>query len=311
MTGFRYSEGGGHASLFAESLRDIQVSFEFFPPKTPAMEETLWAAVKRLEPVGPRFVSVTYGAGGSTRERTHATILRILNETGMQPAAHLTCVGAAREEVNEIIRCYRDAGVRHIVALRGDMPEAGQAYTPHPGGYENAADLVAGIRKIGDFDISVAAYPEQHPDSGSLAADLDNLKRKIDAGASRAITQFFFEPDQYFRFLDHVRSFGIDVPIVPGILPVTNYKQLVRFAGMCGAGVPKWLADLFDGLDGSPETRNLVAATVAGEMCRRLHTGGVNEFHFYTLNRAELSFAICHMLGLRAVKESEAAHANG
>ena len=290
----------GHGpSLFAESLGDIAISFEFFPPKTEQMEETLWRSVERLAPLSPRFVSVTYGAGGTTRERTHSTIKRILDDTDLTPAAHLTCVGASKDEVNRIVEEYRDMGVRHIVALRGDAADPIKGYTPHPDGYENAAALVDGIRQIGDFDISVAAYPEQHPESGSLAADLDNLKRKIDAGATRAITQFFFDTDQYFRFLDHARSFGIDVPIVPGILPVTNYKQLTSFAGACGTKVPDWMGKMFEGLDGEPQTRQLVAASVASEMCRKLAAGGVNEFHFYTLNRADLSFAICHMLGIR------------
>ncbi|MCG8507546.1 MAG: methylenetetrahydrofolate reductase [NAD(P)H] [Sphingomonadales bacterium] len=298
---------GWRPSIFAEAAEDVAVSFEFFPPKTEKMEETLWASIKSLEPLAPRFVSVTYGAGGSTRERTHATVRRILDETGLTPAAHLTCVGAARGEIDEIIDGYWQAGVRHIVALRGDMPEPGTAYAAHPEGYANAAELVAGIRAVADFDVTVAAYPECHPDSANLAADLDNLKRKVDAGASRAITQFFFEPDLYFRFLEHVRSFGIDVPVVPGILPVTNVGQLMRFAKMCGATVPGWLAELFEGLDDRPSTRQLVAASVAGEMCRRLYAGGAREFHFYTLNRADLTFAICHMLGHRAAAAEPAA----
>ena len=290
---------GANPSLYSLEGGDISVSFEFFPPKTEQMEEILWASIKKLAPLGPKFISVTYGAGGSTRKRTHDTIKRILAETSLTPAAHLTCVGSSRDEVNQIAQDYWDAGVRHIVALRGDPPEGQDSYTPHANGYENAAALVAGLKAIGDFEISVACYPEKHPDSPSLEADLENLKQKIDGGAARAITQFFFETDQYFRFLDHVRACGIDVPIVPGILPVTNVKQLKRFANMCGAGVPKWLADLFEGLDDQPETRNLVAATVAGEMVKRLNAGGVSEFHFYTLNRAPLSFAICHLLGLR------------
>jgi len=287
------------ASLFAEPVKDVNVSFEFFPPKTEKMEETLWASVKTLEVLNPGFVSVTYGAGGSTRERTHNTVKRILSETSMQPAAHLTCVGASKTEVDDVIRDYWDAGIRHIVALRGDPAEGADDYEPHPDGYANAAELVAGVRNIGDFDISVGAYPEIHPDSPTLAADLDNLKRKIDAGATRAITQFFFEADSYFRFMDHCESYGIDVPIVPGILPVTNFKSLKGFAGRCGASVPGWLGDMFEGLDERPQTRNLVAASVAAEMCRRLYAGGVRDFHFYTLNRAELTYAVCHMLGLR------------
>jgi len=296
---------GRAASLFAEPVKDVNVSFEFFPPKTEKMEETLWASVKTLESLSPSFVSVTYGAGGSTRERTHNTVKRILGETSMRPAAHLTCVGASKDEVNEVIQDYWDAGIRHIVALRGDPPEGANRYDPHPDGYQDAADLVAGARAIGDFDISVGAYPEIHPDSPTLAADLDNLKRKIDAGATRAITQFFFEADNYFRFMDHCHSYGITVPIVPGILPVTNFKSLKNFAGACGATLPAWLGDMFEGLDARPQTRNLVAASVAAEMCRRLYAGGVRDFHFYTLNRAELTYAICHMLGLRAPANAE------
>lgn len=302
MAPARNSNGHSTHSLFEETVRDVNVSFEFFPPKTPKMEETLWASIKTLEELKPKFVSVTYGAGGSTRERTHNTVKRIVEETGLAPAAHLTCVGATRDEVDEVIQDYWDAGVRSIVALRGDPPEGANCYEPHPGGYANAEELVAGIKAIGDFDISVGAYPEQHPDSSTLAADLDNLKRKIDAGADRAITQFFFEPDQYFRFLDHCQSYGIDVPVVPGILPVTNFTTLKRFAAVAGASVPSWLGDLFDGLDERPQTRQLVAATVAGEMVRRLYAGGVRDFHFYTLNRAELTYAICHMLGIQANK---------
>lgn len=277
----------------------IGVSFEFFPPKTPAMEERLWQAIKVLEPLGPRFVSVTYGANGSTRERTHRTVRRIVEETKLSPAAHLTCIDATREEIDAIVRSYRDIGVRHIVALRGDPPDPAMGYRPTPGGYENAAALVAAIRAIDDFEISVAAYPECHPESGSLLADLDNLKRKADAGATRAITQFFFEPERYFRFLDHARSFGIDLEIVPGILPVTNVAQVKRFAERCGASVPRWMADLFDGLDELPQTRMMVAAAAAAELCRRLAAGGVTAFHFYTLNRDELVYAICRMLGLK------------
>ena len=284
--------------------RRLQVSFEFFPPKTAEMEESLWRAVLRLAPLAPRFMSVTYGAGGSTRERTHATVRRILSETGIPPAAHLTCVGATCAEVDQVARDYLAAGIRHIVALRGDPP-AGQArFTPHPGGYTCAADLVAGLKRVGAFEISVAAYPEIHPDAGSSLGDLDNLKRKIDAGASRAITQFFFDPEAYLRFLDRAAMHGIAVPIVPGILPVTNFAQVTRFAQLCGARVPSWLAHLFEGLDRDPDTRRLVAATVAAEQCRRLQAAGIDEFHFYTLNRADLTYAICHILGLRPVGAS-------
>jgi len=286
-------------SIFADVVNDVNVSFEFFPPSSEKMEETLWNSVKQLEALNPKFVSVTYGAGGSTRERTHNTVKRILDETSMTPAAHLTCVDASRDEVDAVIRDYWESGVRQIVALRGDASDPEAGYTPHPKGYQNAEDLVKGIKAIADFDISVAAYPERHPDSPSLVADLENLKRKVDAGANRAITQFFFEPDQYFRFLDHCDSYGINVPILPGILPVTNYKTLKRFAGASGASIPKWMGELFNGLDDRPQTRQLVAATIASEMCRKLYDGGVRDFHFYTLNRAELTFAICHMLGIR------------
>lgn len=278
---------------------DVSVSFEFFPPKSEKAEQSLWAAVKRLEPLKPSYVSVTYGAGGSTRERTHATVSRIRHETDLEPAAHLTCVSATKEEVNEVAKAYWDDGIRHIVALRGDAAEDQDVYQPHPGGYAYAEDLVKGLRDIADFEISVAAYPEAHPEATSAEADLDNLKRKIDAGATRAITQFFFDPETYLRFLDRARAAGITVPIVPGILPVTNFARVVDFAKMCGASLPKWMADVFEGLDDDPETRKLLAATVAAEQCRSLHRAGVNEFHFYTLNRADLSYAICHILGVR------------
>jgi methylenetetrahydrofolate reductase (NADPH) len=277
----------------------IEVSFEFSPPRTPEMEASLWQAIHRLAPLRPRFVSVTYGAGGSTRDRTHATVKRILNETDLAPAAHLTCVGASRAEVDAVVRTYRDSGVRHIVALRGDPADGHTRFTPHPEGYRNAEGLVRGIRAIGDFEISVAAYPEGHPEAVSPAADLDNLKRKIDAGASRAITQFFFDPGVYLRFVDRARAAGVSVPIVPGILPVTNFQRARTFAAKCGASVPAWLADLFEGLDTDPTTRNLVAAWVAAEQCRELQAQGVHEFHFYTLNRAELTRSICHILGVR------------
>ena len=279
---------------------DLAVSFEFFPPKTEKMEEALWQAVRRLEPLSPRFVSVTYGAGGSTRERTHATVVRLLQDTQLTPAAHLTCVGATRDEVDEVARIYWQAGIRHIVALRGDSPNGTGSYTHHPGGYAYAADLVAGLKRIGDFEISVAAYPEMHPEALSAAADLDNLKRKVDAGATRAITQYFFDPEVYLRFLDRARAAGIDLPIVPGILPVTNFAQVVKFSGACGASVPAWLAHLFEGLDEDVDTRKLVAATVAARQCLALHKAGVREFHFYTLNRADLVYAICHILGVRS-----------
>jgi methylenetetrahydrofolate reductase (NADPH) len=277
----------------------LKVSFEFFPPKTLEMEDRLWAAIKRLEPLGPRFVSVTYGAGGSTRERTHNTVRRILAETSLTPAAHLTCIGATRAEVDDVARAYWANGVRHIVALRGDAPDGPASYHPHPDGYAYAVDLVRGLKRIADFEISVAAYPETHPTAVSPAADLDNLKLKIDAGADRAITQYFFDEGVFLRFLERVRRAGITVPIVPGILPVTNFKQVTAFSKACGASIPRWLADLFEGLDDDQETRRLVAATVAAEQCRVLQANGIDEFHFYTLNRADLTYAISHILGLR------------
>jgi methylenetetrahydrofolate reductase (NADPH) len=286
--------------LFAEARGDIDVSFEFFPPKTEAMAETLWQSIETLAPLEPRFVSVTYGAGGSTRERTHATVERIVKETDLTAAAHLTCVGATREEVDEVARAYWEAGVRHLVALRGDPPVAGEQYRPHPGGYANAAELVHGLKRVAPFDISVAAYPEVHPDSECREADLDNLKRKIDAGADRAITQFFFSADNFLRFRDAVADAGMDIEIVPGILPVSNVATTRRFAGQCGAAIPQWLDELFEGLDELPSARQLIAATVAAELCGQLYASGVRHFHFYTLNRAELSYAICHLLGVRA-----------
>jgi methylenetetrahydrofolate reductase (NADPH) len=297
------------ASRFTTAgARRIRVSFEFFPPKTAEMEKTLWEAIGRLGPLHPAFVSVTYGAGGSTRERTHTTVRRILNETMLVPAAHLTCVAAARDEINQVVRDYCEAGVRHIVALRGDPPGGvGERYAPHPQGYGNAADLVAGIRRIADVEISVAAYPEKHPESPAVEADLDMLKAKIDAGAVRAITQFFFDNEHYFRYLDRVRAHRVSIPIVPGILPVLNFKQMCGFAERCGASVPRWLADRFDGLDQDPATRKLIAAAVAAEQVLDLVDRGVREFHFYTMNRADLVFAICHLLGLRPQANREAA----
>ena len=288
-----------HAPLFAEVRGDIQLSFEFFPPKTEAMAETLWRSIETLAPLKPRFVSVTYGAGGSTRERTHATVERIVRETDLTPAAHLTCVGATREEIDTIARSYWDAGVRHIVALRGDPPEQGQRYFPHPGGYANAAELVAGLKNVAPFEISVAAFPECHPDSPDVAADLDNLKRKVDAGANRATTQFFFDPECFFRFQDQAAAAGIDIEILPGIMPVTNFAAINRMAALNGTSVPAWVGRLFEGLDDLPAARQLIAATVAAELCGQLYAGGVRHFHFYTLNRAELSYAICHLLGVR------------
>jgi len=297
------------APLFADVGGDAAVSFEFFPPKTEKMEATLWESVSTLTPLSPRFVSVTYGAGGTTRERTHATVARIARETGIPAAAHLTCVEASRDEIDAVANEYWAAGVRHIVALRGDSPTAGQPYTSPENGYANAAALVEGLRRLHPFEISVAAYPECHPDSEHAAADLDNLKRKLDAGATRAITQFFFEPETFFRFRDAAAAAGITAEIVPGIMPVMSFAAVQKMSAMCGTAVPPWMARLFEGLDDHPAARQLVAATVAAELCRKLYAGGERAFHFYTLNRAELSYAICHLLGLRpqAVAERQAA----
>jgi methylenetetrahydrofolate reductase (NADPH) len=296
------------ASRFQHPDRRIRVSFEFFPPKTEEMEKTLWEAIARLAPLAPSFVSVTYGAGGSTRERTHATVKRIMAETALAPAAHLTCVAADRAEVDAVVQSYVAAGVRHIVALRGDPAGGlGERYAPHPQGYRNAADLVAGIKRFADIEVSVSAYPEKHPDSPSVAADIDMLAAKVDAGASRAITQFFFDSDHYFRYLDRVRARGIAIPIVPGILAVQNFKQMRAFAERCGTSVPDWLADRFAGLDGDAATRKLIAAAVAAEQVLDLVDRGVTDFHFYTMNRADLVYAICHLLGVRAQPSEQAA----
>ena len=288
------------APLFADVAGDAAISFEFFPPRTEKMDAALWDTVQTLAPLGPRFVSVTYGADGSTRERTHETVARIANEAALPTAAHLTCVGADKTEIGAIARGYWAVGVRHIVALRGDQPQAGQKLTPHPNGFANAAELAAGLKEIAPFEISVAAYPECHPDSASPEADLDNLKAKIDAGADRAITQFFFSPETFFRFRDRAAAAGIEAEIVPGILPVSNVAQTRKFAQQCGTKIPPWMDRLFEGLDDHPETRQLVAATLAAEMCRKLYAGGTRHFHFYTLNRAALSYSICHLLGKRA-----------
>ncbi len=288
------------AEFPARTPQRLEVSFEFSPPKTEAAERTLWDTVKRLTPLHPAFFSVTYGAGGSTRQRTHETVARLKSETGIDAAAHLTCVAATQGEVDDIARAYWDAGIRHIVALRGDPPSGmGGKYAAHPGGYENAAALVGGLKRIGDFQISVAGYPEKHPDSPDAQADLENLKRKVDAGADRCITQFFFDADDFLRFRDRATAAGIDVPIVPGIMPVSNFQGITKMAGLCGSRVPGWLANMFDGLDDDAETRRMIAATVAGDLCRRLRSEGVEQFHFYTLNRADLTFAICHLLGVR------------
>jgi len=288
--------------IFAGLPGDISVSFEFFPPKSEKMEEQLWDAITQLAPLDPAFVSVTYGAGGSTRERTHATVSRIVKETALVPAAHLTCVAASKGEIDEVVDQYWEAGVRHIVALRGDPPPSdGGRFTAHPEGYASAAQLVEGIRRRHDFEVSVAAYPEVHPEAVSAEADLDNLKRKIDAGATRAITQFFFSTDAYFRFMDKALAAGITVPILPGIMPVTSFAAIRRMSG--NTEIPGWLETMFDGLDDRPGPRALVAAVAAADLCKRLYEGGSRDFHFYTLNRAEQAYAICQLLGLRPVKE--------
>lgn len=276
-----------------------EVSFEFFPPKTPEMETKLWRSLTRLEPLGPGFVSVTYGAGGTTRERTHATVKRIVDETSLTAAAHLTCVGASRDEINDVALSYWNAGVRHIVALRGDPPPEDGKFTPHPDGYQNAAELVEGLRTLKDFEISVGCHPEVHPEAPSADIDLDNLKRKIDAGAARAISQFFFDNDAFLRFRDKAAAKGITVPIIPGIMPVTNYSQVLKFGGPCGVSIPPEFARAFEGLDDQGDIRKLVAADIAIQQCKTLMAEGVSAFHFYTLNRASLTYAICHMLGLR------------
>ena len=278
---------------------DLAVSFEFFPPANEAMETTLWRSIQRLEPLAPQFVSVTYGADGSTRDRTHRVVSRIMKETKLVPAAHLTCIGARREEIRDIASAYWEEGVRHIVALRGDPPKGSETFEPTPGGYDYAVDLVKGLKEVGDFEISVAAYPEVHPEAPDARFDLENLKRKIDAGANRAITQFFFRTERFLRFRDQCVAEGIDVPIVPGILPITRFPQMLKFARMCGASVPQWLCERFEGLDEDAETRRMIAASVAIEQVTRLKEEGVSDFHFYTLNRCELTYAICHALGLR------------
>lgn len=291
----------------ARNKNDLRVSFEFFPPKTPEMEATLWRSIQHLAPLEPNFVSVTYGADGSTRDRTHNIVTRILRETRLTPAAHLTCVGATRAEIDAIARRYWDAGVRHLVALRGDPPQGAGRYTPYPGGYAYAADLVGGLRRIADFDISVAAYPEVHPEAPSPQFDLVNLKRKVEAGATRAITQFFFDVDRYLRFRDRCAAAAISVEIVPGLLPVTNFARALAFAKACGTSVPAELAERFEGLDEDPLTRQLIAASVAIEQVETLRRHGVQQFHFYTLNRHELTFAICHALGIRPERPPVAA----
>ena len=304
MTEMSSSRADGHPAA-----KSPAISFEFFPPKTEEMERSLWETISRLAPLTPNFVSVTYGAGGSTRERTHSTIARILSETRLTPAAHLTCVGAARGEIDDIVSRYHDLGVRHIVALRGDPPGGiGTAYTTHRDGYRGSAELVAGIKRLhGDIEISVSAYPEKHPESRDFDADIDVLKAKVDAGATRAITQVFFDNDLYHRYLDRVRARGIAIPIVPGIMPMHNFKQARGFVTRAGTTVPDWLAAKFDGLDDDPETRKLVAATVAAGQVQKLAKHGVDTFHFYTMNRADLVFAISHLLGIRPQSAQKAA----
>jgi methylenetetrahydrofolate reductase (NADPH) len=294
LTGPRF---GGLPKL--AELPAPQLSFEFFPPKTEALETQLWSCIRRLEPLAPRFVSVTYGAGGTTQARTHATLTRLVQETGLTPAAHLTCVGASRAEVDAVARSYWEAGVRHIVALRGDAPAGAERYEPHPEGYAYAADLVEGLARIAPFEISVAAYPETHPTALSADHDLDNLKRKIDAGATRAITQYFFDTDVFLRFLDRCAAAGITLPIVPGIMPVSNFTQMKKFSAMCGASVPDWMGRLFEGLEEDAETRRMVAVVAAAEQVRLLQANGIDEFHFYTLNRSDLVYAVAHVLGTR------------
>ncbi|MGH1470990.1 MAG: methylenetetrahydrofolate reductase [NAD(P)H] [Cellvibrionaceae bacterium] len=279
---------------------DLAISFEFFPPKTEKMEETLWNSIRRLEPLQPKFVSVTYGAGGSTRERTHSTVARIVKETQLKPAAHLTCVGASKEDINQVIQDYWDAGVRHIVALRGDPPEGVDAtFSAHPDGYQSSVELIKGIKDIGDFEISVSAYPEKHPNAKSIDEDIDWLKEKINAGATRAITQCFFDNSYYYDYLEKVRANGITIPIIPGIIPINNFQQIKKFADACDTVIPDWIEQRFEGLDDDPSTSRLVTAAVAVEQVMDLVDHGIKDFHFYTLNRADLVYAICHMLGMR------------
>lgn len=288
-----------HLPVAAPLPTDVTVSFEFFPPASEKSEANLWRAIDRLSPLAPDYVSVTYGAGGTTRERTHATVKRLLEETDLTPAAHLTCVDATREEIDAIARDYWDLGVRHLVALRGDPQAGANRYEPTVGGYAYAADLVAGLKKVADFDISVGAYPEVHPEAPSAAFDLDNLKRKIDAGATQAITQYCFDIEVFLRFLEKARAAGITVPIIPGIMPIHNFTKMARFSERCGTSIPAWLAQAFEGLENDPETHKLVAASIAAEECRALYASGVSQFHFYTLNQADLVYAICHLLGVR------------
>ncbi len=291
---------GPVARAGGREARRLNVSFEFSPPRTPEAEDTLWQAIRRLEPLNPQFVSVTYGAGGSTRERTHRTVARLLTETSLAPAAHLTCVDASKADVDAVIHDYWNAGIRHIVALRGDPPgQIGGAYQARADGYANATEMTAAITAIGDFEVSVGLYPQTHPESLSTAHDIDVLKAKIDAGATRAITQFFFDVDGFLRFIDQVRKAGVSIPISPGIMPVSNFNGLVKMARPCGIDIPDWLANLFEGLDQDPGTRRLIAGAIAAETCARLEEEGFTDFHFYTLNRADLVYALCRVLGVR------------
>lgn len=295
----------GPVARAGSNRSSVNVSFEFFPPKTDAAEANLWSAIRRLEPLNPAFVSVTYGAGGSTRERTHRTVQRIISETALRPAAHLTCVEASRAEVDEVIKGYKAIGVDHIVALRGDPPGSsgiGGAYTPRADGYANATELTAAIGSIGGFEVTVGAYPEKHPESPSIDHDIEVLKAKVDAGATRAVTQFFFDIEAFLRFRDRVRAAGVTIPLIPGVMPVSNFAGLMRMTAACGASLPDWLAAHFDGLDDDPETRKLLAASIAAETCARLQEEGFSDFHFYTLNRAELVYAICRVLGVRETR---------
>ena len=288
----------------AERMGQPRVSFEFFPPKTEALETQLWESIRKLERLAPSFVSVTYGAGGSTRDRTHRTVARIVSETTMKPAAHLTCVAASRVDVDDVLRDYWRAGVRHIVALRGDaLGGAAEAFAPHPNGYVNAAELVAGARRVGDFEISVAVHPEKHPNSATWNVEIENFKRKLGAGAARGVSQFFFDADVFLRFRDRLAKAGVTAPIVPGIMPVTNFNGVAKMAQASGASVPSWLARLFEGVDDDPDTRRLVAAATTAELCARLSSEGIEDFHFYTLNRADLTLAICRIIGVRVQRE--------
>ncbi|PHQ69322.1 MAG: methylenetetrahydrofolate reductase [NAD(P)H] [Sneathiella sp.] len=299
ISGIAPSQNTASSLVTPGQANRVEVSFEFFPPTSEVLAEKHWQALSRLAPLGPKFVSVTYGAGGSTRERTHALVSRIRQETDLEPAAHLTCVGATIEEIEGVAESYWNSGIKHIVALRGDPPEGEDTFRPHLGGFNGSVELITHLKKMHDFEITVGCYPEIHPEAKSSLADIDYLKRKMDAGATRAITQFFFDPDVYLRFVDRAQAHGITIPIVPGILPVTSYSKIRQFSGQCGTQVPAWLTHLFETLDEDPATRNLVAAMVAAEQCKQLQRAGVTDFHFYTLNRADLVYSVCHTLGLR------------